>query len=74
MHGGLYVEMASFFVSRIVAGIRSNGALNAPGFIRCNSSSCWHQAGFERWVDGRNSIVMIPDPFGTDMGGQKDVR
>jgi hypothetical protein len=31
MHGGLYVEMASFVVSRIVAGLNVNGAGNAPG-------------------------------------------
>ena len=29
MHGGLYVEMASFFVSRIVAGLRVMA--KAPG-------------------------------------------
>jgi hypothetical protein len=29
MHGGLHVEMASFFVSRIVAGLRVSA--NTPG-------------------------------------------
>jgi hypothetical protein len=31
MHGGLYIEMASFFVSRIVAGAQRDGAVNASG-------------------------------------------
>jgi hypothetical protein len=54
MHGGLHVEMASFFMSRIVAGL-NDGAVNAPG-----SSAAFlflvsrHRAGFERWIYDRD--------------------
>ena len=75
MHGGLYVERPVFFVSHIVAGLNVTAQTNASELCRCNSSTCCHQADLERWVDGRNSVgIVIPDPFGTDLGGQKDVR
>jgi len=68
MHGGLHVEMASFFVSRIVGGLRVTA--ERVRLFRCNSLSSCHQADFERWVDDRNfqKIIAIPDPFGTDFG------
>ena len=34
MHGGLYVEMAGFFVSRIVAGLDYMAAMKARPFHR----------------------------------------
>jgi len=73
MHGGLHVEMASFFVSRIVGGLRVTA--NASGFSAAIPFLVVIKADFERWVDDRNfqKIIAIPDPFGTDLGGQKDV-
>jgi hypothetical protein len=61
MHGGLYVEMASFFVSRIAAGINDVAlAVKAPGLSAAIPSSLVvikriSNDGF----DGRNSYMQL---------------
>ena len=74
MHGGLYVDGQFLCVSHS-GWAQRDGSVNAPGLsaaipllvvIKQISSDGLMIATFK--------IIVIPDPFGTDLGGQKDVR
>jgi hypothetical protein len=75
MHCGLYVEMGQFLCVSLSGWAQRDGAVNAPGLsaaipllvvIKLVSSDGLMVANIDR--------LLIPDPFGTDLGGQNDVR